>query len=445
MFICYESSEGAYAWLYVPSGDDVEDTWRAIRVNGDVKFTNSISSNDVDFVNGTKINAVYDADNKTIAFSHTGSAATKTSKNETLAHGGSLSVDTIATDETGHVTGVVTTTYTLPEVPKHEAGIKLSLTETDGVITYSHEATSFSETTTDAVAPKHGEKITVIDSITRDDTGHITGVVKKDISLPEDKNTVTTVSQIENNPVKVTPTGVGTDNVNYEVSHKTITVGSGTDTAETPAAKQSFNVISSIENDGYGHITKINTKSVTLPEDKNTVTTVVDGTDTTARLISSTDSTKEYAVDHNTIAREDSTSTAAPAANTSFTVVDSVETSATGHVTKVNVKTVTLPVDTNTLGKNIVGAATDATVNGPAPVTSSTRVIDNVGSQTTVSANGVYLNHIEENAVKSSHKISGGQFIATSADNAGNITVSLEQTAGDVLVLYCGSATDLID
>jgi hypothetical protein len=52
-------------------------------------------------------------------------------------------------------------------------------------------------------------------------------------------------------------------------------------------------------------------------------------------------------VNHDATTRSDSTSTASPAHGATFTAVDSVTTNTTGHVTALNLKTVTLPADTN--------------------------------------------------------------------------------------------------
>jgi len=52
-------------------------------------------------------------------------------------------------------------------------------------------------------------------------------------------------------------------------------------------------------------------------------------------------------VNHDATTRSDSTSTASPAAGATFTAVDSVTSNATGHITALNLKTVTLPADTN--------------------------------------------------------------------------------------------------
>jgi len=53
-------------------------------------------------------------------------------------------------------------------------------------------------------------------------------------------------------------------------------------------------------------------------------------------------------ISHNSTTRSDTTSTAAPAFGGTFTAVDSVTSNATGHITALNLKTVTLPTDTNT-------------------------------------------------------------------------------------------------
>jgi len=52
-------------------------------------------------------------------------------------------------------------------------------------------------------------------------------------------------------------------------------------------------------------------------------------------------------VNHDTTSRSNTTSTAAPAYGASFTAIDTVTTNTTGHVTATNLKTITLPADTN--------------------------------------------------------------------------------------------------
>ena len=66
------------------------------------------------------------------------------------------------------------------------------------------------------------------------------------------------------------------------------------------------------------------------------------------------------------------------------------------------------PPDNNShyTSKNIVGSSSTATANAA------------------VTSNGVYLNHLEESVVKSSHKISGSGTVSVSSDSNGNITIT---------------------
>jgi hypothetical protein len=68
----------------------------------------------------------------------------------------------------------------------------------------------------------------------------------------------------------------------------------------------------------------------------------VNGTDITANIIN----TLEIQLNHNTITRTDTTGTQTPALGATFTAVDSITTSAQGHVTAINLSTVTLPAET---------------------------------------------------------------------------------------------------
>ena len=52
-------------------------------------------------------------------------------------------------------------------------------------------------------------------------------------------------------------------------------------------------------------------------------------------------------VNHDATSRSNTTSSASPGYGVSFTAIDSVTTNATGHVTATNLKTITLPADTN--------------------------------------------------------------------------------------------------
>jgi len=73
------------------------------------------------------------------------------------------------------------------------------------------------------------------------------------------------------------------------------------------------------------------------------VATVTAGT-----YINLTGTATDPTINHDNTTRSDTTSVSSPAAGGTFQVVDSVTSNTTGHVTAINVKTVTLPADTNT-------------------------------------------------------------------------------------------------
>jgi hypothetical protein len=73
--------------------------------------------------------------------------------------------------------------------------------------------------------------------------------------------------------------------------------------------------------------------------------------------------TDELVVKHDVVSRTDTTSSAAPAYGGTFDVVDSVTSSSEGHITAVNVKTVTLPAsDDTTYDLNVLGGGANTSV-----------------------------------------------------------------------------------
>ena len=74
---------------------------------------------------------------------------------------------------------------------------------------------------------------------------------------------------------------------------------------------------------------------------------IVGGTYLTAVASSPSANNFEVKLDHDLTTRTDTTSTASPASGATFTAIDTVTTNTTGHVTALNVKTITLPADTN--------------------------------------------------------------------------------------------------
>ena len=136
---------------------------------------------------------------------------------------------------------------------------------------------------------------------------------------------------------------------------------SRTDTTSTasPASGATFTSVDGVTTNATGHLTALNVKTITLPTSDNYVSWEFDGDSGTTQPVASgetvtfTGSTKittaassgdELIIEHDATSRTDTTS--AVSANV-FPVVNSVSTDATGHVTAIDIKTVTVP-DNNT-------------------------------------------------------------------------------------------------
>jgi len=124
-----------------------------------------------------------------------------------------------------------------------------------------------------------------------------------------------------------------TDGTYIDLTPNTPTLGNVTVTADLSAVDGT-----SIASDRF--LTK-NNKWATIPF--GDITEVQGGT-----YINVTNQTGPIPiVNHDLTSRTDTTSTVSPGYGVSFTAIDSVTTNTTGHVTALNVKTITLPSDTN--------------------------------------------------------------------------------------------------
>ena len=142
--------------------------------------------------------------------------------------------------------------------------------------------------------------------------------------------------------------------------------------------------------DGVGGSTSIT--------DGNTLS-VLGGTD----LVSTITTSDTVTVTHDSVSRSDTTSAASPAHGATFTCYDGITTSARGHITTANLRTVTLPTDTNTnqlttfrLGADVVVGANQTlahnntlTIAGGSGINTTTTATDTANviidtSQTTI-------------------------------------------------------------
>lgn len=153
LFICYESGKDAsnnptYGWLLIPSGDDIEDTWRAIKVNGTQKLATGTGTGAVDFVDGNGIDITFESggkikftanvseiinskayeynagtglvkvnnDDGSHTFNHSNSVTAGTAAGDSGAKGlgATVNIPSITYDSEGHITSTTTTQITLP-------------------------------------------------------------------------------------------------------------------------------------------------------------------------------------------------------------------------------------------------------------------------------------------------------------------------------------------
>lgn len=141
-------------------------------------------------------------------------------------------------------------------------------------------------------------------------------------------------------------------------------------------------------------------------------------------------------VDHADVARSNNTSTASPASGGTFTAIDSITTNARGHVTAINTKTVTLPVDPNTTYTGANGVALSGTqfyaavgatlvsnstgIHMPAVATAGTSssgisaiTIDAQGRVTSVTGSAGYVTSSGVTSVATGNGLTGGTITTT--------------------------------
>ena len=126
---------------------------------------------------------------------------------------------------------------------------------------------------------------------------------------------------------------------------------------------------------------------------------------------------------NSTITKNASSSTAATWDTTGLVTGMTVSRDSRGHVTDVTLSSVKMPAKPVT--KNIVGLTASSTTNTSADITT----------------NGIYLNHTVDGALKSSHKISGSNGTTVTADASGNIIITGSHYTSKNIVANTASAT----
>ena len=192
----------------------------------------------------------------------------------------------------------------------------------------------------------------------------------------------------------------------YDPTKETISTLGGAASTDTPAAWGTTDFITgvTIKKDPKGHITGLTLTSAQMPANPNTDKSV------TAAAYHYTPASDT----NSTITKNASSSVSAGWNSTSLVTGISVYRDSKGHVTDVALTSVKMPsnpnTDTHYISKNVVANTASSNANAAA-------------------ANGsVYLNHLEESSVTSSHKISGSGATTVTADASGNIIIKSTDT-----------------
>ena len=160
-------------------------------------------------------------------------------------------------------------------------------------------------------------------------------------------------------------------------------------------------------------------------------------------------------INHADITRSDTTSTGSPTYGGTFTAIDSVTTSTTGHVTAVNVKTVTLPADTNetytlpvTAGTVTPGAPTSGKISLTAGGTGSgvKSTVEFIGTSgridiTSVNQNdgSITINLTDDVSIVNDLNV-GGEINQTSNGNENSFASPLNMNTSKITNIATGTA-----
>lgn len=237
-------------------------------------------------------------------------------------------------------------TITIAAGDKLNGGGSFNLNDlNNATITVNHDTTTVTGTTSTATAVPKGT-FTAIDSITYDTYGHITGFNVKTVTLPDNENlvinfdggttegtdqftydgeTAKSINIVGGDKISLDDSSAGT----IAIDHDALGAAYST-SADDQTTLANVELLNALTVDAYGHVSAAEYRKLVAGTYIG-ITAANDGNITIA---------------HDNTTRSDTTSAASPGFAGTFNVVDSVTTNATGHITAVNVKTVTVPTET---------------------------------------------------------------------------------------------------
>lgn len=223
---------GYVKWDRIESGEAADTTYDLIASNNEIVLTDSHNSSDKitiqddDIVILTATNNILKGQHKTFV-----KATATPEEKATVGYGGSITAITgITTDGYGHTTGYATQEFTIPnndQVVAEAANAKLILQDGNGsvqgsidlnaseeitvtgtssdeknlVATIAHKKVTKNNTTGTAT-PAHNGNFTVVESVTYNDYGHVSGVKTTTVTLPKETTYEMDGVNVTNNTAK---------------------------------------------------------------------------------------------------------------------------------------------------------------------------------------------------------------------------------------------------
>ena len=401
------------------------------------------------------------AGNKTITLNHSNSITADTSgvgdTTKTLAFGGTLKVPTKVTyDAQGHITGIQEATFTMPANPNTwrpvevnnvligtntldlTSGTNVTVSNASGVVTFSSPSLSITNgsgnyvsgisvsghaiTETKANWPTFNQNTTgtaakadTLKTITTDTAANFYPTFVNSDNATADYESVYTDESFYYNPStntlnlsNLSITGTLTTNhiEMIETSNGVIFEGTTADGFETtlyaidPTADRTIALPNASGTVALtSQIPAVNNGTLVL-----TPGTYLNRSDSDGSFSANQSGNDTWVLNHDSTSRTDTSSSAAPGYGQTFTTVDSVTSNTTGHITAINLKTVTMPtaqpiptVNDGTLtisnGGGITGSGTfTANQSGNTAITISHA---DTSSQTSMTTGGrTYINSI---------------------------------------------------
>jgi hypothetical protein len=376
--------------------------------------TANINNDTLTISGGSSLTTVRSGDTITVNHSSTGAPS--------VNNAGNTYIQDLTIDSNGHVTAVASSTIDTysgwnltvggtargniseTEVVSFAAGTALTVgySATNNVITFNHADTS-------SVLDINASGTTFVQDLTFDTHGHVTAASTGTFTLGNGQLTVQGTGVLGGSGTfTANQTGAGT----ISITHDAVSKSSTTSTA-TPGYGSSFTAIDSITTSPEGHVTAVNTKTVTIPASDNTNTlpnngtiTISAGSGLSGGAAFTTDQSANETI---TLAHAD-TSSQASSNNSGRTYIQDITLDTYGHVTGIGTATETV-VNTDTT----YTAGTGMSLSG---TTFNCTVVDTNTVTSNVAGNGISVS-----------AATGSSTIAMSGSYTGTFTASADVVA----------------